>query len=76
MAATNIKTWYTSTFPTDELGSEINPQASFDGLKKNLPNVYDYIAVSDSLVRERVFSELAVRMNVSYDHIYYKWLNN
>ena len=69
-----IKQWYTSTFPTDELGIEINPTATFQGLSKNISNVYYYVDVGDSLLRERVFSELADRMNIDYDVIYTEWL--
>lgn len=71
----NIKTWYKSEFTTDELGEEINPTATFEELKNNLPNVYDYLDVTDSIVRERVFYELAKRMSVDYGVIYTKWLN-
>jgi len=71
----NIKNWYKSEFTTDELAEEINPIATFEELKNNLPNVYDYLDVSDSIVRERVFSELSERMNVDYDVVYNKWLN-
>jgi hypothetical protein len=71
----NIKNWYESQFTTDELGKEINPNATFEELKDNLPNVYDYLKVEDSIVRERVFTELAEIMNVDYDVIHYKWLN-
>lgn len=71
----NIKNWYQSQFPEDEIGQEINPEATFDTLKDNLPNVYDYLNGIDSVVRERVFVELSERMDVDYDHIYNKWLN-
>ena len=70
----NIKTWYKSEFTTDELAEKINSKAIFEELKKNLPNVYDYLDVNDSIIRERVFSELAERMNIDYDFIYTKWL--
>lgn len=70
-----IKTWYKSKFTTDELAEEINPTATFEELKNNLPNVYDYLGVADSIIRERVFSELAERMDVDYDVIYNRWLN-
>ena len=72
----NIKNWYKSEFTIDELGEEINPNATFEELKNNLPNVYDYLDVADSIVRERVFTELAERMDVDYDVIYNKWLND
>ena len=71
----NIKNWYKSEFPTDELGEEINPEATFELLKDNLPNAYDYLTVDDSIVRERCFVELSNRMGVDYDVIYNKWLN-
>jgi hypothetical protein len=71
----NIKNWYESEFTTDELGKEINPNATFEEVKDNLPNVYDYLDLEDSIVRERVFIKLAEIMNVHNDIIYYKWLN-
>lgn len=72
----NIQSWYLKEFSTDELGREINPKATFKGLFINVQQVYDYLKVYDSLVRERVFSELAKRMNVDYSVVYNKWLNN
>ena len=72
----NIKNWYKSEFTTDELGEEINPNATFEELKNNLPNVYDYLNVFDSLVRERVFCELSEKMNVDYNVICNKWLHS
>lgn len=71
----NIKLWYLSEFPADELGAEINPSATFKGAQKNLGRIYEYIRVHDSVVRERVFSELSERMGVSYAEIYDQWLN-
>jgi len=71
----NIKLWYLSEFPDDELGAEINPSATFKGAKKNLGRIYEYIGVHDSVVRERVFNELSERMGVRYKEIYDQWLN-
>lgn len=73
----NIRNYYVSTFPTDELGIEINPNATFEGLFRELDNygdVYEYIGVGDSLVRERVFEKLAEIMGVTYDEVYSQWL--
>jgi hypothetical protein len=72
-----IREYYLEAFPTDELGIEINPEATFAGLQKVLDNfedVYEYIGVGDSLVRERVFDKLAITMGVEYDVIYSQWL--
>lgn len=73
----NIKNYYVSTFPTDELGIEINSEATFEGLFRELNNygdVYEYIGVGDSIVRERVFEKLAEIMGVEYDEVYSQWL--
>jgi hypothetical protein len=75
----SIKSFYVDTYPTDNLGQEINGEASFEGLNKVLDcniDVYEYLGVGDSLVRERVFSKLAELMGVSYDVIYDKWLKS
>lgn len=76
-ARQSIKSFYVNTYPTDELGQEINDEASFEGLNKVLDcniDVYEYLGVGDSLVRERVFAKLAELMGVSYNVIYDKWL--
>ena len=71
----NIRLWYMSNFPKDELGDEISPSATFKGAQKNLGRIYEYIGVHDSVVRERIFNELSERMGVSYKEIYDQWLN-
>jgi hypothetical protein len=63
----NIKKFYTENFSSDESGLEINENATFQGLFQVLDNyddVYEYIGVCDSLVRERVFWELSKVMEV------------
>jgi len=72
----NIKKWYTTTFPTDELGVEINPNATFLGLIGNIGDVYEYIGVVDSIVRERLFERIAEIMECSYDEVYNLWLRD
>jgi len=70
----NIKQWYQSEYHSDELGNEINSLANFKDLKNNIHNVYEYLDVCDSIVRERVFTELANRLNLDYWDIYNQWL--
>jgi hypothetical protein len=72
-----IREYYLEAFPTDELGIEINENATFAGLFKELVydgDVYLYIGVTDSLVRERCFEKIAQKLQVSYDYIYNLWL--
>ena len=73
----NIREYYLQNFPTDELGLEINPHATFEVLidvLNNYGDVYQYIAVDDSLMRERLFWELSQLTSTPYDDIYYLWL--
>lgn len=73
----NIKNWYVRKFPKDELGHELNNKITFKGLFKALDNykdVYEFLGVGDSIIRERVFEKLAEIMNVEYDYIYKRWL--
>ena len=74
----NLQTFYCETYPTDELGPEINEKAHFAGLLNELylgNDLYKYIGVYDSLVRERFFVELASSLEVDYSYVYDLWLN-
>jgi len=73
----SIKEFYVNTYPTDVLGQEINKEATFNGLNKVLDSkndVYEYLGVGDSMIRERVFDKLSKISGDSYDVIYNKWL--
>ena len=73
-----IRKFYRKAYPTDELGKDINKNITFAGLLNQLiigGDVYKYIGVSDSLVRERLFERLAEELEVSYDYVYKLWLN-
>jgi hypothetical protein len=72
-----IKEYYTSTYATDELGLDIDSSATFEGLFETLDSykdVYEYIGVDDSVIRERVFEKLAEIMQCDYEYIYNQWL--
>lgn len=74
---TNIKKYYKETYPTDELGDEINEFATFKGLFKALSkkeDVYTYLGVHDSLIRERCFFGLSEFLDVDHKQIYNIWL--
>jgi hypothetical protein len=74
-----IKEFYVENYPSDDLGVEISDSVTFDGLNEclsNDENVYDYIGVGDSLIRERCFEKLSEILNCSYDEVYDKWLMN
>lgn len=73
----SIREFYHQNFPTDEVGLEINPTATFGELYwviQTFGDVYEYIGVGDSLVRVRLFEELAITMGVPYDTIYSRWI--
>ena len=74
----SLKYWYEFNYPEDDMGEDINPKSTFAGLVTHLfgnMDVYDYIGVTDSLVRERLFEELARQLNKPYDFVYNMWLN-
>ena len=73
----NIKEFYLENYPTDDLGIELKDNTTFTGLLNELYNgndVYDYIGVGDSLIRERLFEKLSNILNTSYDYIWNLWL--
>ncbi len=75
----NIKEFYLETYPTDELGVEINETATFIGLYHALlrgDDPYEYIGVSDSFVREMCFEQLAKLIDTSYDYVYNLWIHD
>jgi hypothetical protein len=75
----NIKQFYLENYPMDDLGLEINPNANFIGLLKEIftdGDVYKYVGVVDSVVRERLFEKLAELTGLTYDTIYDLWLND
>ena len=75
----NIKNFYLEKYPTDELGIEIDDNANFVGLLNTLyekRDVYEYIGVYDSLVRERLFNQLSEIIGKVYNDrfVYDLWL--
>lgn len=71
-----LRKFYQENYPTDDLGSEIN-LTSFPALLDCLHrggDVYLYIGVDDSLVRERLFKHLAIMIGSEYDYVYNLWL--
>ena len=74
----NIKEFYLQNYPTDELGNELFNNTTFIGLLNGLyqkHDVYEYIGVGDSVIRERLFTKLADLLNKPYDFIYDLWLH-
>jgi hypothetical protein len=72
-----IREYYLTKYPTDELGQGINPTATFAGLLNQLivsGDVYAYLYVYDSIIRERLFERLAEELEVSYDYVYNLWV--
>ena len=73
-----LQEYYQNVYPMDELGVEINKEATFVGLLDELHkgnDVYDYIGVCDSIIRERLFEHLAQELGTPYDYVYNLWLN-
>jgi hypothetical protein len=74
----NIREFYLANYPTDELGVELNEDATLVGLYHTIiigGDPYEYIGVGDSIVRERLFERLAEELEVNYDYVYNLWIN-
>ena len=74
----NIREYYLNNYPKDELGYEIKKDITFLGLRNILYgnlDVYEYIGVLDSLIRERLFEKLANDVGQDYKFIYNLWLS-
>ncbi len=74
-----IKKWYLRSYPTDDLGEELNDTATFKDLWDALnekKDVYEIIGVDDSIVRERLFEYLSLIYEVDYSYVLNKWLEN
>ena len=72
-----IREFYLANYPSDDLGLELNETPTFAGLLNQLivgGDVYRYIGVGDSVIRERLFERLAEELNVKYDYVYNLWL--
>ena len=77
---TEIKKWYLERFPTDECGQNLRAENTFAELFHAMYgtcDVYSFIfrnGFADSIIRERIFEELADIMGFDYDVIYKQWL--
>ena len=72
-----IREFYLSKYPSDDMGAGINPTATLAGLLNQLiigGDVYEYLYVYDSIIRERLFERLAEELNVKYEYVYNLWL--
>jgi hypothetical protein len=72
-----IRQFYLENYPTDDLGLDLNETPTFAGLLNQLivgGDIYRYIGVGDSLIRERLFERLAEELNVKYDYVYNLWI--
>ena len=72
-----IREYYLTKYPSDDMGAGINPTATFAGLLNQLivgGDVYEYLYVYDSIIRERLFEKLASNKGCDYDVIYQQWL--
>ena len=76
-ARVSIRDYYMETYPTDELGPELKDItfADFFGGLVMRQDIYNWMGVADSLIRERLFSKLADILEKDYDHVYDLWLS-
>lgn len=74
---TKVRYWYTEAYQHDDLGQEIDPDLTFQGLFDALDHyedVYKVLGVGDSLIRENCFLKLSEIIGTDYGYIYDQWL--
>lgn len=72
-----IKEYYLKNYPSDDLGAHLIDDTTFTGLLNELykgNDIYKYIGVTDSIIRERLFEKLAQIIFRSYNYIYNIWI--
>ena len=78
-----VKEWYLKEYSSDELGKYIDENITFYDIFYALDrhkDIYDTIGGEnsfeiDSIIRERIFGQLAIIMDCPYDYIYNQWLD-
>lgn len=72
-----IKNWYLQEYKNDSMGLELKDEITFEDLFHVLDryqDVYDFLGVEDSVIRERVFVKLAEILEVDYEYVYDQWM--
>lgn len=74
---TRVLDFYSSFYPNDEEGKNINPNLTFTSLLRGMKkgcDFYEMVGVGDSIIRERIFVALAdLYANNDYGEIYSLW---
>ncbi len=77
---TPVLDWYAGAFPTDVWAIDaMNKSCTFQDVYECLyvgGNVYALLGADDSIVRERVFEQLAKMMGCDYNYIYDQWMRH
>jgi len=74
----NVREWYKKMYADDTWAIEQIADITFNDVLKVLADggdIYEAIAVPDSVVRERVFEGLEEGTGLDYDVFYLAWLN-
>lgn len=72
----DIRDWYIKNYPEDREGKNIKHvgfRETYQGMKKG-EDFYKKIGVQDSVIRERVFNQMAKENKTSYNNIYKTWM--
>ena len=77
LCSTNVKNWYHSVYPSDDIYTDINPSYTLFDVVDRLYGKNDVYAcvADDSVVRERVFDHLSKVLACEYNVIFKQWLS-
>ena len=71
-----FKQWYMENYPGDELGAQMDNNATFYDLFETLDqykNIHEKFQIEGAILRERLFEKLAEILDCDYDDVYYQW---
>jgi hypothetical protein len=72
-----IKTWYLTTYSDDKQGVNIKWTITFEqayNCLKSKEDFYEFIGITDSVIRERIFEKIAELYEIDYSVVYNQWL--
>lgn len=78
LRSVNLRDWYRKTYPEDAYGMLLNEISLYTVWFRLVHGTFTYETLgkcADTIIRERVFEEIASRLNLKCATIYDMWLN-
>ena len=74
----DLRKWYVKTYPDDDLGKDLRTGITLKTIWELMNQNYDFYEIvggdADSVIRERVFEEIAKENSIEYSDVYDIWM--